>query len=113
VSAIAEQYERHAVRLFAAALLLGEAIAIALREPETQPPKELYERIANASQRCAALASGRAIERAPAEKMEAQPPETQDEISPAWRPCLDHIRLVEEVITVFEAGSTATAKATQ
>jgi uncharacterized membrane protein YgaE (UPF0421/DUF939 family) len=111
VAALAQQYERNAVRLYASALLLGEAIAAALRESEGAPPKELYERIKQLADRCAALAGGHVVERAPESELQARTSEAQEELSTGWQPCPECMRLVEEALAAFEADVARAGKA--
>jgi uncharacterized membrane protein YgaE (UPF0421/DUF939 family) len=110
VAAMAQQYEHNAVRLYASALLLGEAIAFALRECDTPPPTELYERVNALAERCAALANGRVLEPAPADTSQAP---LEARISAGWEPCPECMRLVEEALTAFETAAARTRRAMQ
>ena len=99
VNEIASRYERHAVRLYASALLFAEAFADALRKEQGPIPDSLQQRLANVATRCAGLASGNPapIELMPVPNNDRQPP------SAPWQICLQHLSTVEGALLSFGA----------
>ncbi|MFJ7883560.1 aromatic acid exporter family protein [Pseudomonas sp. NPDC096917] len=97
VKDIASRYERHAVRLYASALLFSEAFADALRKEQGPPPASLYERLANVACGCAAIASD-------GEKPMLIPVsdnQLADAVSAPWQICLQHLATVESALVTF------------
>ena len=94
VAVIARRRDRHAIRVYAAALLTGEALVSALRKEPGSGPPALAERLERASAALAALAEGGE----PPPGFGAEPVMRED-VSPPWRPAVGRMALVEEAIT--------------
>ncbi|MCU1729865.1 FUSC family protein [Pseudomonas sp. 7P_10.2_Bac1] len=106
VKDIASRYERHAVRLYASALLFSEAFADAMRKEQGAPPASMHERLASIASGCAAIAGNdETFDLAPA----CDTP--QDEaVSAPWQICLQHLSTVESALLSFGASAKSDAK---
>ncbi|MFP3517502.1 FUSC family protein [Pseudomonas sp. SIMBA_077] len=106
VKDIASRYERHAVRLYASALLFSEAFADALRKEQGPPPASLHERLASIASDCAAIASN---DEKPvlAPASDDQP---DDAVSAPWQICLQHLSTVENALFSFGASAQSDGK---
>lgn len=106
VKDIASRYERHAVRLYASALLFAEAFADALRKEEGPAPASLHERLANVASGCAAIAndSDRPI------LIPVSASERADAVSGPWQLCLQHLSTVESALLTFGFTTQGDAK---
>ena len=106
VKDIASRYERHAVRLYASALLFSEAFADAMRKEQGSPPASLHERLASVASDCAAIASD--IEKP------ALAPACNDQqaeaVSAPWQICLQHLSTVESALQSFSANTKSDGK---
>ena len=100
VSGIAECYDRHSTRVYAAALLFGEALADAVRKRDGPPPEALERQVRTAAARCRELAGG---DPAPADAAAAGLPSSHPPlpVSPPWRASLDRLTLVEKALDRF------------
>jgi len=97
VKDIASRYERHAVRLYASALLFGEAFADALRKEEGPPPASLHQRLANVASGCASIAK----ESEKPVLITVSSNELADVVSAPWQLCLQHLSTVESTLLTF------------
>ena len=97
VKDIASRYERHAVRLYASALLFGEAFADALRKEEGPPPASLHQRLANVASGCASIAK----ESEKPVLITVSSNELADAVSAPWQLCLQHLSTVESTLLTF------------
>lgn len=94
VAVIARRRDRHAIRVYAAALLTGEAVVSALRNEPGGGPLAFADRLERASAALAALAEGG---RPPVGF--GPEPVLREDVSPAWRPAVGRMALVEEAIS--------------
>jgi uncharacterized membrane protein YgaE (UPF0421/DUF939 family) len=103
IGAAFQRYDCNAMQLYASALLLGQALANALREVNACVPNGLHERIVDASQRCKSLA-GRAGPKPvlAGKRPNSQSPASQVAKSAFWRLCLEHMTAVEAAIATFD-----------
>ncbi|KVV06791.1 MULTISPECIES: aromatic acid exporter family protein [unclassified Pseudomonas] len=97
VKEIASRYERHAVRLYASALLFSEAFANALRKEQGTPPPSLHERLSCVATRCLALA--REDNNTP--PTPNTPYDVADISAAPWQLCLEHLQTVESALFTF------------
>lgn len=98
INELAARYDRRSIRLYANALLFGEALANALRKNEAPIPSGLEGRVRDAARLCAALASGTTPENlAPA------PALPLDTLPQSWRTCMDRLIAVEAALCTFAA----------
>mgnify|MGYP003602178860 FL=1 len=97
VKGIASRYERHAVRLYASALLFSEAFADALRKEQGPAPASLHERLANVASGCASIANDN--DRPVLIPVSAS--ELADAVSAPWQLCLQHLSTVESALLTF------------
>lgn len=96
VAETASRYDRRAIRLYASALLFGEALANALRKGAEPVPEGLVETILEVAGRCSRLASA-----GPAPKGVAGM--DGDRSVPAdWHSTLVHLHAVSEVLASLE-----------
>jgi uncharacterized membrane protein YgaE (UPF0421/DUF939 family) len=95
VNDVVGRYDRRAIRLYASALLFGEALANALRMGGA-PPTGLRERVRKVASLCAELAAEKPLTDIPRRQ-----PVCEDSISPLWRTCLDHLLTVEAALLAF------------
>ena len=103
VKDIASRYERHAVRLYASALLFSEAFADAMRKEQGSPPAALHERLASVASGCAAIAGD-------TEKpvLAAYDDQQVEAVSAPWQICLQHLSTVESALQSFSASAQNT-----
>ena len=106
IGAAAQRYDCKAIQLYASALLLGQALASALREVNVCVPNGLHERIIDASERCKSLIGPEGPEPVLAgERPNPQSPVWQVAKSALWRLCLQHMTAVETAIATFDRAS--------
>jgi len=95
VAETAARYDRRAIRLYASALLFGEALANALRKKAVPVPDALAETILHVAARCSHLASADPEPNSVIEK--------DDRSVPAdWHSTLVHLRAVSDVLASLE-----------
>jgi len=112
IGAAAQRYDCKAIQLYASTLLLGQALASALREVNVCVPNGLHERIIDASERCKSLIGPEGPE--PVLAGERQNPQSagwQVAISAFWRLCLEYMTAVEAAIVSFDRASTMPERA--
>ncbi len=97
VSEIAKCYDRHSIRIYASALLFGEALADAVRKRDGPPPEALERQVRRAAARCAELAGGDPVVGSAA----ALPSHPPLPVSAPWRASLDRLALVEQALDRF------------
>jgi hypothetical protein len=101
--AAAQRYDCKAIQLYTSTLLLGQALASALREVNVCVPNGLHERIIDASERCRSLIGPEGPEPVLAgERQNPQSPGWQVAKSALWRLCLEHLTAVEAAIATFD-----------
>lgn len=105
VKDIASRYERHAVRLYASALLFSEAFADAMRKEQGSPPTALHERLASVASGCAAIAGD--TQQPVLATYDAQQVEA---VSAPWQICLQHLSTVESALQSFSASAQSDGK---
>lgn len=95
VAETAARYDRRAIRLYASALLFGEALANALRKGATPGPEGLTHFILDIAARCERLANGNAD----ANELFAA---NVQSVPTDWRNTFDHLRAVSDVLATLE-----------
>ena len=103
VKDIASRYERHAVRLYASALLFSEAFADAMRKEQGSPPAALHERLASVASGCAAIAGD-----TQQPVLAAYDDQQVEAVSAPWQICLQHLSTVESALQSFSASAQNT-----
>ena len=103
VKDIASRYERHAVRLYASALLFSEAFADAMRKEQGSPPAALHERLASVASGCAAIAGD-----TDKPVLAAYDDQQVEAVSAPWQICLQHLSTVESALQSFSASAQST-----
>lgn len=98
VSEIAECYDRHSTRVYASALLFGEALADAVRKRDGPPPEALERRVCTAAARCRELAGGDPV---PADAAAGLPSHPPLPVSAPWQASLERLTLVEKALDRF------------
>ena len=99
VDEIAARYDRHAIRLYASALLFGESVADALRKGATPVPDGLLAHVERVAGRCAEISNG--------QNMQERLPDGEDlplvdePAPPEWRSTVEHLHLVEQALAAF------------
>jgi uncharacterized membrane protein YgaE (UPF0421/DUF939 family) len=106
IGAAAQRYDCKAIQLYASTLLLGQALASALREVNMCVPNGLHERIIDASERCKSLVGPEGPEPVLAgERQNPQSPGWRVAKSALWRSCLEHMTAVEAAMATFDKAS--------
>jgi len=105
VKDIASRYERHAVRLYASALLFSEAFADAMRKEQGSPPAALHERLASVASGCAAIAGD-----TQQPVLAAYDDQQVEAVSAPWQICLQHLSTVESALQSFSASAQSDGK---
>lgn len=98
VAEMASRYDRHAIRLYASALLFAEAFASALRKGDALPPAPLSSALAGIAARCAHVAEDR-----PAPDFWEATVWLDIPLSTSWQRCVDSLGNVADALTQFEA----------
>lgn len=110
VSEIAACYDRHSIRVYASALLFGEALADAVRKQEGPAPAGLEAAIRRVAARCVELAGGEpAVPEAAGGEVAPVPAEAS--ISAPWQASLDRLVLVESALARFGCSGRLAAQA--
>lgn len=93
----ASRYDRHAIRLYASALLFSEAFASAMRTDEASPPEALSRTLADIAVRCTRIAEG-----GPAPERRDAGIMPDGALTPSWRRCVESLGNVAGVLAKFE-----------
>lgn len=105
VDRMAGRYDRHAIRLYASALLLSESLASALRRAPQQIPLVLRQRLASVVAMCEALAAGGSM----AEPMAAPDDTMVNTWAPPWQTCVAQLLAVEDALVSFRNSALPSA----
>lgn len=97
VARIARRHDRHAIRVYASALLLGEALVTALRRDKAVP-EGLADQVARAAATCLALTRGEEVSSRPAAP-------DAEHLPPPWRACFGRALLLDEALADFSGQS--------
>ena len=89
------RYDRRAIRLYASALLFGEALANALRKGVSPVPAGLAPFILDIAARCTRLANGSV-------ETDVHDPASETSGPTDWRSTIDHLRAVSDVLATLE-----------
>lgn len=101
-----QRYDRRAIRLYAAALLFGDALVAAIHKTEAPPPARLAQDIRHAAILCLRL-SGRLDRSIGQPDHESSTTEDAD----SWRRCVDNLRILTNTLALMSdlQSSTHTA----
>ncbi|UHD44082.1 FUSC family protein [Aureimonas altamirensis] len=97
VSEMASHYDRHAIRLYACALLFAEAFADAMRKDDASSPEVLSQALTDIAARCARIAEG-----GPASERQDLGASSDSALTPSWRRCVESLGNVADVLVKFE-----------
>lgn len=97
VGEMAARYDRHAIRLYASALLFGESFASILRKSATPVPVKLHTAIVRVTMLCRGIARGDMQTRSDRSAVVT----SSDPFPSEWQICLDHLHNVEEALSAF------------
>lgn len=111
VSDIAACYDRHSTRVYASALLFGEALADAVRKQEGPVPAGLEAEIRRVAARCVELAGGEPAPPEPAGGGETELPLAEAPLSAPWQASLDRLALVNNALARFGCSGRLAAGA--
>nr|WP_232118381.1 hypothetical protein [Luteimonas sp. XNQY3] len=103
VAELAARYDRRAIRLYAASLLLAEALANALRKAESPPPDGLAPRLAALALHAANLRDDPAA--TPPVGVAVPDVETG---APGWQAVATYLANVESLLALFHASARDT-----
>lgn len=92
-------YDRHSIRLYAAALLFADALTDALRQSSAPPPRNLEDRIAAVEETCMRMADTGGSE--VAIRPFASLPDSDEQIAPGWQTCVTYLRAVEDALNAL------------
>lgn len=101
VSDIANRYDRRAIRLYASALLFGEAFANACAKEYAAMPDGLHARLTLIANLCEGVANGSGTA-----SMDFTPtPFPAGSLTPAWTDCIELLDNVEAALAAFQSST--------
>ena len=112
VSDIAACYDRHSIRVYASALLFGEALADAVRKQEGPPPAGLEADIRRVAASCIEL-TGEPAPPEPVDTGAAALSPAAAPVSAPWQASLDRLVLVENALARFGCTGRLAAEAAE